>query len=163
MRNLLGLLVVATLAAPAPAHAQASVQLRLDLPVVLPQLVVVQPGVQVVPDVDEEVFLYNGWYWVRRDGGWYRSRSHRHGWYSVRPERVPRKLVGLPPGQYRRWHPERHPGRPVPARWAPAPPPPRPAPAREVYAPPRGGNGNGNGHGGHEHDRKHDHDRGDRW
>src|SRR5512144_943001 len=136
MRNVLRLVVAAALAAPALALAQASVQLRLDLPVVLPQMVVVSPGVQVVPDVDEEVFFYNGWYWVRRDDGWYRSHSHRHGWYLVRPERVPRRLVAVPPGQYRRWHPpppapRRYAPAPArygapPARYAPAPPPPRP-------------------------------------
>ncbi|HEX9052046.1 MAG TPA: hypothetical protein VF841_16060 [Anaeromyxobacter sp.] len=120
MRNVLRLtraaVLLAALAAPALGRAQASAQIRLDLPLVLPQLVVVSPGVQVVPDVEEEVFYSSGWYWVRQDGGWYRSHSPRRGWMFVEPERVPHRLVNLPPGQYRRWHPP--------------PPPPRAAPVR---------------------------------
>jgi hypothetical protein len=124
MRTTLRLLVAVALLAPALARAQASasVQLQLGLPVVLPPMVVVQPGVQVVPDVDEEVFFCNGWYWVRRDGGWYRSHDHRHGWHYVHGDRVPRRLVALPPGHYRRWHPPPHGSRPMPARYRQAPP-----------------------------------------
>jgi hypothetical protein len=148
MRNALRLTIASALAAafaaPAPALAQAYAQVRLDLPVVLPQLVVVAPGVQVVPDVEEEVFFSSGWYWVRQDGGWYRSHSPRRGWAFVQPERVPRRIVNLPPGQYRRWHPP--------------PPAPRAAPAR-LRAPfaPRGpepvrwGGGDRGDRGGHEH------------
>ncbi len=160
MRTLIRLSVAAALLAPALAPAQASVQVQLDLPVVLPPMVVVQPGVQVVPDQNEEVFFHNGWYWVRRDDGWYRSRSHRHGWMVVREDRVPRRLVALPPGQYRHWHPAPPPARPVPARYRPAPPPPRYAPAHEAHGPPRGDvrratgdrRDEGRGHG-RDHDR----------
>jgi hypothetical protein len=98
--------IAAAALAPALASAQgASVEFRIDLPVVLPQLVVVSPGVQVVPDVDHEVFFVDGWYWVRHDNGWYRSRSHRSGWVLVGPRAVPARLVKIPPGKYRRWKP----------------------------------------------------------
>jgi hypothetical protein len=152
MRTTLRLFVAAAALAPALALAQASVHLELGLPVVLPPMVVVQPGVQVVPDVDEEVFFHNGWYWVRRDDGWYRSRSHRHGWLYVRGDRVPRRLVMLPAGQYRRWHAPPPAPRPVPVRYRPAPPPPpRYEPVHE-----------GHGHGGppdrgYGHDDRHEH------
>ncbi len=168
MRTTLRLLLAFALLAPALARAQASasVQLELGLPVVLPPMVVVQPGIQVVPDQEEEVFFYNGWYWVRRDDGWYRSRSHRHGWYFVRGERVPRKLVALPPGQYRRWHAPPPGPRPGPARYHPAPPPRyEPAPARRYTEPQperRPGHGDrdeGRGRG-HEH---HDNGRHEGW
>jgi hypothetical protein len=138
-KNALRLTLAAALLAPALALAQASVQLRLDLPVVMPQLVVVQPGIQVVPNVEEEVFFTSGWYWVRQDGGWYRSHSPRGGgWYYVQPERVPHGLVKIPPGHYRRWQPPR-------PRAAQAP---RPAPAR--YAPPPAPYGGDHGHGDHD-------------
>jgi hypothetical protein len=107
MRTLLLSLAV-LIGLPAVARAQASVSFQLNLPVVLPQLVVVSPGVQVVPDVDEEVFLVDGYYWVRRDGGWYRSRSHRHGWVFVPARRVPARIAGFPPGKYKRWKPAHH-------------------------------------------------------
>lgn len=103
------------LALPCLAEAQASVQLRLDLPVVLPQLVVVSPGVQVVPDVEEEVFFVDSWYWVRHDGGWYRARSPRGGWVYMQPRYVPARLVQVPPGKYKRYHPGK--GHGAPARY----------------------------------------------
>jgi hypothetical protein len=94
-------------AAQASATATASMNLRLDLPLVLPQLVVVTPGVQVVPDVEHEVFLVDGFYWARHGDGWYRSRSHRGGWVLVPARGVPAKLTSLPPGKYKRWKGEK--------------------------------------------------------
>lgn len=139
-------LAVAILA-PLAASAQATVDVRIALPLVLPRLVVVSPGIEVVPDVDYEVFHVDGWYWVRHDDGWYRSRSHRGGWAPVPVRGVPPGLVRIPPGQYRRWHPVRAPG---------------PAPA-----PPRGdGWGHGDRHEGDgwrhgDHHEGRDHDRGE--
>jgi hypothetical protein len=135
MRTILLALAV-LIGLPAVARAQASVSLQLNLPVVLPQLVVVQPGVQVVPDVDEEVFFVDGYYWVRRDGGWYRSRSHRHGWVLVPGRGVPARIAGVPPGKYKRW-------KPVPAAYR------------------DGDRGHDHDRRDHDHDRGgHDHDRG---
>lgn len=158
MRKLtLSIALAGALALPAAAGAQATVQFRLDLPVVLPPMVVISPGVRVVQDVDEEVFYTNGYYWVRRDGDWYRARDCRGDhWRYVQGPRVPPGLTRLPPGQYRRWHAQRAPGhRPAPAY--------RPAPAPVRYAPPpparyyRDDDGDrGHGHGrGHEHGRGH--------
>ncbi len=172
MRNALRLTLAIGLLAPALALAQASVQLRLDLPVAMPQLVVVQPGIQVVPNIEEEVFYTGGWYWVRQDGGWYRSHSPRRGWFFVPPERVPPRLVHLPPGQYRHWHPAPPPPRAAPARFRPAPAGPRLEPARwggdRGDPPGHGGRGDGRGHegggrghegGGHGHEGRGHHDR----
>jgi hypothetical protein len=109
-KTVLSLAVVALLypAAGSAQTARAAVELSLGLPVVLPQLVVVSPGVQVVPEVEHEVFLVDGWYWVRHGDGWYRSRSHRGGWVHVGPRYVPARLVKLPPGKYRHWKAARH-------------------------------------------------------
>ena len=74
-----------------------------DLPERLPPLVTVRPGIRVVRDFDEEIFYARGYYWVRRDGHWFRARDHRRNWTYVEPGRVPRELVQSPPGQYRRW------------------------------------------------------------
>jgi len=107
-KTALSITLAAALLSPALASAQgATVELRLGLPIVLPQLVVVSPGVQVVPDVDHEVFFVDGFYWVRHDNGWYRSRSHRGGWVLAGPRIVPARLVKIPPGKYRRWKPEK--------------------------------------------------------
>jgi hypothetical protein len=78
----------------------------LNLPEVLPPLVVVQPGVSVVRDLDQEVFYANGYYWVRQDGYWYRAPDHRRGWTRVEPRGVPAPLVQAPPGRYRHYRGE---------------------------------------------------------
>jgi hypothetical protein len=106
--RLLALAVAALIGLPALAQAQASVDIRIALPVVLPGLVVVSPGVQVVPEVDEEVFFTDGYYWVRRDHAWYRSRVHTGGWVLVPVRAVPARLVKVPPGHYKRWKPAKH-------------------------------------------------------
>ena len=140
---------------PGLALAQASVNISIDLPMVLPKLVVVSPGVQVVPDCDHEVFYTNGYYWAREDDGrWYRSRNHRGGWVYMEPRRVPPGLVRVPPGQYRRWH-----GRPyvAPARPAMVPNPglrpPPPAYYEERHHHDRDEDRDDQGHG---HGRGHD-------
>ena len=48
-----------------------------------PDLVYVSPGVYVVSDYDEPVFYDEGYYWLNRDGVWYRSRVHTGGWAHV--------------------------------------------------------------------------------
>lgn len=68
-----------------------------------PPLVVVQPGVQVVEDHDDEVFFVDNWYWIRRDNHWYRARDHRGGWVHVDGSGVPAPLVKVPHGHYRRY------------------------------------------------------------
>lgn len=46
-----------------------------------PRLVVVpETYVYVVPDVEEEIFYSDGWWWRPWEGRWYRSRQHNSGW-----------------------------------------------------------------------------------
>jgi hypothetical protein len=100
MRNLWGGLLALSLCA-LPARAQVQMRITIGLPVVLPPMVVVQPGVQVVTDVDDEIYFVNGWYWARRGPYWYRTHDHRGHWVWVEPRTVPGALVSIPPGQYR--------------------------------------------------------------
>jgi hypothetical protein len=99
-------LLLAALLAPALASAQvqASASFSIDLPIVLPQLVIVEPGIRVVPDIDVEVFQVNGYFWTQRDGRWYRSKNHRGGWVYM-DRGVPPGLRRMPPGKYKRWKP----------------------------------------------------------
>jgi len=101
--RLLALLLVAFAAAPAFAGGIFQARITVTLPTVLPPLVAVEPGVQVVEDLDDEVFFVDGWYWVRRDARWYRARDWRRTWVYVEPRFVPRGLHRIPPGQYRRF------------------------------------------------------------
>ncbi len=98
----------------APTLAFAQVRVEVSLPgirfEVPPPVVVVTPGVQVVEDYDEEVFVTDGYYWIRRDGRWYRARDHRGEWVLVKKSRVPKRIVSVPHGKYRRYkrHHDRH-------------------------------------------------------
>ena len=85
------------------------VQVRVNVPTVrfevAPPMVQVQPGVMVVQDHDEEVFLVNGRYWMRgADGRWYRASDYHGGWVVVEPRVVPVTIVRLPPGRYKHHH-----------------------------------------------------------
>jgi len=94
----------------APARAQISLHIDIGLPAA-PPLVQVQPGVQVVEGFHDEVFFNAGWYWCRRQDGWYRARSPRARFDWVDAHQVPHDLVRMPPGHYRNWHHDQeHPG-----------------------------------------------------
>ncbi|HVI73816.1 MAG TPA: hypothetical protein VM683_02430 [Anaeromyxobacteraceae bacterium] len=108
MKRLIALTALVLSLAPLAARAQVGVNMNIQLGLpVAPPMVVVQPGVQVVENYDEEVFYTGGWYWVRRDGRWWRAREPRATFVYVEPRRVPPGLVRIPPGQYRHWNKER--------------------------------------------------------
>jgi len=101
-RLVLSLALALSVLAPSAARAQVDVQINIGLPVA-PPLVVVEPGVQVVEDYDEEVFVTGGWYWVRRGPYWYRARTPQATFVHVQPRYVPARLVKVPPGRYKHW------------------------------------------------------------
>lgn len=99
------LLPAALLLVLGASPASAQIRLKIDLPLPpIPKLVLIQPGIQVVEDFDEEVFFHNGWYWCRRSDGWYRARSPRARFEWVEVRHVPPGLAKMPAGHYRRWH-----------------------------------------------------------
>jgi len=103
MKTLLAAVLLA-LALPAPARAQVQFQIQLSLPVT-PPLVVVEPGIQVVSDYDEEVFFYGNRYWLRRHRHWYWAPGPSAPFVHVEPHTVPAPLMRLPPGRYVRYRP----------------------------------------------------------
>lgn len=70
-----------------------------------PSLAVIQPGVQVVVDHDEEVFYTGSQYWVHRGGAWYRARHHSQAFAYVEAGHVPAALLSLELGRYRNYRP----------------------------------------------------------
>lgn len=79
-----------------PAQAIAGVSIHVNVPLPppllfpLPPAVVVLPDTQsvyVVPDIDVDLFFWNGWWWRPWDGRWYRSRHYDRDWvfYSSTP------------------------------------------------------------------------------
>ena len=69
-----------------------------------PDLVTVQPGVQVIADYDEPVFYTDGFYWRFNDGVWYRSNNYASGWvyYDAPPARL--RVIDRP-YEYRHYRP----------------------------------------------------------
>jgi hypothetical protein len=164
-----------SLALAAPAGAEVQLRIQMGFPTVLPPLVEVEPGISVVQDYDQEIFFTGGYYWVMRDGSWYRSRDHQGYWRMQDRGRVPPGLYGMHPGQYRRWQhddrrawPRGQGNGPGVRHWGPADrrdrPAPRAQPAQrqpaqhEQRAPQQRGDGNnGRGRGSGRGD---DHERG---
>ncbi len=103
--------LLAVVAVAVSSQVFGQVQVQVQLPSIHfatpPPLVVVSPGVQVVEDHDDEVFFADGWYWVQRDSRWFRTRDHRGSWAVVEPAIVPRPIVVLPRGKYKRWKREK--------------------------------------------------------
>ncbi len=92
-----------------PASAQVSVGIRLpsvrigiNIPL-YPQLVAV-PGYPVyyAPDLDSNLFFYDGVYWVYTQDGWYASSWYDGPWDLIEPEYVPYFLLRVPVRYYRR-------------------------------------------------------------
>jgi len=96
------LAVLAALALGAgPAAALAQEELRVALPE-SHELVELQPGLQVIPSFDLEIFFTGNAYWLRSDGRWYQARRPAASATFVLAEAgsVPPALAKLPPGSH---------------------------------------------------------------
>jgi hypothetical protein len=96
-----------SVAFPLTSAGQVNLQVQVGVPTIRfetpPVLVEVSPGVQVVPEYDQEVFFVDGWYWHRVGRVWYHTRDHRGGWVVAHGREVPRGLVRIRPGMYRHY------------------------------------------------------------
>jgi len=79
-RLLFGILLLAfVIVVPIPTMAgvDVSVSIALPPPIVFsapPEMIVLpETYVYVVPDVDVDIFFYDGWWWRPWEGRWYRS------------------------------------------------------------------------------------------
>ena len=106
MNNRLRLLTAVVVLGSSAAMAQVSIDVSMPSIhfEVRPPLVVVEPGVQVVEDCDDEVYYVNEYYYVRKGPNWFRTRDHRGHWVRVEERYVPVRVVRAPPGKYRRYH-----------------------------------------------------------
>lgn len=82
-------------------HSSASVQSSAS--VTMPELIEINPGVQVIADYDEPIFYSSNYYW-RSDGAvWYRSSNYTSGW--VRVETAPAVIMQIErPSAYVHYH-----------------------------------------------------------
>ncbi len=107
-KTALSVALAGALSLPLAAAAQVHAEVSIQLPAVVPPMVVIQPGVQVIPEVDHEVFFVDGVYYARQGGGWYRAPSpHAARWVAVPVQAVPVALVKIPPGHYKNWKPSK--------------------------------------------------------
>ena len=108
-KTTLSIALAGALSFPAAAAAQGlHAEINLQLPTVIPPMVVIQPGVQVIPEIGHEVFFVDGAYYARQGGGWYRAPSpHAARWVGVPVQAVPVALVKIPPGHYKNWKPSK--------------------------------------------------------
>ena len=88
MRRLLfGIVPLALLVLfPLPTMAEVSVDVNISLPppiafVEPPELIVLpETNIYVYPDMDMDIFFYNGWWWRLWENRWYRSQDYNSGW-----------------------------------------------------------------------------------
>jgi hypothetical protein len=92
----LGLVIVV----PIPLLAGAAIAGTLPPSIVFaapPEVIVIpQTYVYVVPEIAEDIFFYNGWWWRPWQGRWYRSRAYSSGWVYYRS--VPSFYSRIPSG-----------------------------------------------------------------
>ena len=62
------------------------------------------PGYPIyyAPQLDENLFFYDGTYWLFADDAWYSSTWYNGPWYPVGPYLVPSFILRIPVGFYRR-------------------------------------------------------------
>ena len=102
-RLLLGTMLLALLfVVPVPTMAGVAIGVGVALPPPIvaapPDMVLLPnaPGVYVAPDVNADLFFWNGWWWRPWEGRWYRSRYYDHGWGYYR--NTPRFYSQVNPG-----------------------------------------------------------------
>jgi len=133
MKKLIFKTLLLTIFVCMPASAMAGVSVHIDIPLpppiifpAPPQLVVIpDTDVYAVPDVQEDVFFYAGWWWRPWNNHWYRSRYYDRGW-AYYPN-APRFHRNIPPGwrnnytnhtwQGYRWEPQQRPHRDIQRNW----------------------------------------------
>jgi len=71
---------------PRPSMAAVNVRVSIPLPprIVFPAppevIVIPETYVYFVPNIEEEIYFYDGWWWRPWQGRWYRSRRYESGW-----------------------------------------------------------------------------------
>ncbi len=75
--------------------------------VTTPNLVYIEPEVQVIADYHEPVFYTDSFYWRYEGGTWYRSNNHARGWVRVEVNTIPVRIRRIErPAMYVRYRGE---------------------------------------------------------
>lgn len=106
----MSLLLTLPVTVKAMGRVEVGVSIPLPPPIVFaapPEVVVIpETYVYVVPDIDVDIFFYDGWWWRPWQGRWYRSQSYSSGWAHY--QNVPSFYGGIHAGwrndyRERRW------------------------------------------------------------
>jgi hypothetical protein len=116
-----GFVLATVIGAADPSQAQVSVNIGINLPAPPPLVAIPQSPIAYAPNVDGNYFFYGRQYYVFVNGVWYVSPGYNGPWTALAPEYVPRPLLAVPLGYYRR-PPEawRQWSREAAPRWEPA-------------------------------------------
>jgi hypothetical protein len=125
---LFALLIVVPIATMAGVDINVGISLPPPIVFQAPPDVIVLPDtndVYVAPDVDVDLFFWNGWWWRLWEGRWYRSHYYNRGWGYYK--NVPSFYFDVDPGWRRyyrdhdwsghRWNYERIPDRRLQQNW----------------------------------------------
>ena len=103
---IVAMLVAASLAMPAPARSQVSVQVNIGQP---PPVIVAQPvlvpvkasPVMFAPSYGSDLFFYDGRYYTVRDDQWFSAARVNTPWVAIAIGKVPRQIIAVPVAYYR--------------------------------------------------------------
>ena len=125
------MLLALVIVVPIPTMAQVDIHISFPLPPPIvfaapPEVIVIpETYVYVVPDIDVDLFFWNGWWWRLWEGRWYRSHYYNRGWGYY--NNVPSFYFDVDPGwrgHYRdhnwyghRWNYERIPHQRLQQNW----------------------------------------------
>jgi hypothetical protein len=94
------------LAVPVPSMAEVSINIGIPLPPLPPPIIFPAPpaviplpdtdDVYVDPDINADIYFWNGYWWRLWDGRWYRSPYYDRGWYFY--DAVPTFYFDVDPG-----------------------------------------------------------------
>ena len=97
---LLTIIVFVPLTSMARVDVHVSIPIPLPPPIIFPAppvpVIIPETNVYAVPDIQEDIFFYGGWWWRPWQGRWYRSRYHNKAWVHYRG--VPSFHRHVPPG-----------------------------------------------------------------
>lgn len=93
--------------------AEVRVNINIGPPMIMvaePPAVVMIPGLEVyfVPQLEFDVFFYNGYWWSPRGNRWYRSRVYNGPWVVIDRHYVPAPVYRVPKDYRNRYDREQH-------------------------------------------------------
>jgi len=125
------MLLALVIVVPIPTMAGVDIHVSIPLPPPIvfaapPELIVIpETYAYVAPDIDVDLFFWNGWWWRLWEGRWYRSHYYNRGWGYY--NNVPSFYFDVDPGwrgYYRdhnwyghRWNYERIPNQRLQQNW----------------------------------------------